>query len=542
MALIPALQELYKDRHPFIVVQKAAQVFISEYLINSALWVADSGQGGRGNALYVMPTQTQVNDFSQARIDKAIGESAYLQTRLFPPPPGRPGPARQQLKKVGTGYIYLRGSDSSRQLTSVDADIVLLDEYDLMAEGALERATKRLASSRLGWLRIASTPRYPEAGINGLFLQSDQRFYFLKCPACGLDQKLEWDENVDQKRCLVVCRRKRCRKPMDLWAPGRWEATAPGNEWVHGYHLNRLYSPLANIAQIVYESQATTPAALQEFQNSVLGETFVPPGGRISLDVLDRCRRDYLLPESSEAAATYMGVDVGLKLHVVIRQWMGEDLLSRALFVGEVDGFPDLHELIRRFNVNEAVIDGLPDTHAARTFARESPGCTVRLAYYRSEGGDESGHEDGVRIRRLVRTATLDGMFQTFQEGQAQLPRNARHLGGRVRDGLGEYYREMQALSRTLEQNALGNWVARYVDAGKADHFAHAEAYCWDALRRNKGGLAWALGIYYCRGCGAGYQLQPPGWTGPKPRPCWQCGTVPPADARPRDAVKTGGF
>ncbi len=254
MRLIPALQDLYRDTHPFIVIQKAAQVFISEYLINTALWVADTGQGGRGNALYVMPTQGHVDDFSQARFDKAIGESLYLQQRLFPPPPGRQGPARQRLKKVGAGYIYLRGADSRRQLTSVDADVVLLDEYDLMAEGVLELAQKRLASSRLGWLRVASTPRLPEAGINALFLQSDQRYYFLKCPGCGLAQRLEWEENVDEKRGLVVCRPRRCRKPLDLWAPGRWEAAAPGNDRVRGYHINRLYSPLANIPQMVYES------------------------------------------------------------------------------------------------------------------------------------------------------------------------------------------------------------------------------------------------------------------------------------------------
>ena len=66
---------------------------------------------------------------------------------------------------------------------------------------------------------------------------------------------------------------------------------------MRGYHLSRLYSPLANLRQMVYESEATTSSEIQEFQNSVLGETFVPPGGSLSLDLLDRCRRDYDLPE-----------------------------------------------------------------------------------------------------------------------------------------------------------------------------------------------------------------------------------------------------
>ena len=334
MRLTPALQDIYRDEHPYVVIQKAAQIGISEYLINTALWAAETGQGRRGNALYVMPTQGQVDDFSQARVDKAIAESPYLQQRLSPNPPGKAGPARQRLKKVGHGYLYLRGADSRRQLTSVDADVVVLDEYDLMDEGVLELAQKRLGSSSFGWLRAAATPRLPEAGINGLFLESDQRYYFLKCPGCGLEQRLEWEKNVDKKRGQLVCRKRRCRKPLDLWASGHWEPQAPGNDRIRGYHLNRLYSPYADIPRIIHESEATTPAAVQEFRSGVLGETYVPPGGRLTLDVLDRCRRDYEVPDGC-SEKTFMGVDVGTRLHVVIRQLLEEyGGPTRALFIG----------------------------------------------------------------------------------------------------------------------------------------------------------------------------------------------------------------
>ena len=98
-------------------------------------------------------------------------------------------------------------------------------------------------------------------------------------------------------RARVVCREPGCRKPLDLYAPGEWRPAAPGNSAIRGYHLNRLYSPLANIRQMIEASQATTPSGLQEFHNSDLGEVFSPPGGSITLDQLDRCRRDYELSE-----------------------------------------------------------------------------------------------------------------------------------------------------------------------------------------------------------------------------------------------------
>src|SRR3990172_7919427 len=37
--ILPALREVYQDNHPDIVILKAAQVFISEWHINSFLWV-----------------------------------------------------------------------------------------------------------------------------------------------------------------------------------------------------------------------------------------------------------------------------------------------------------------------------------------------------------------------------------------------------------------------------------------------------------------------------------------------------------------------
>ena len=475
MRLTPALQDLYRDDHHFVVVQKGAQVSISEYLINGALWAADTGQGGRGVALYVMPTQTQVDDFSQARVDKAIGESPYLQSRLLPPPPGKAGPARQGLKKIGPGYVYFRGSDNRKQLISIDADLVLLDEYDLMADGVLEKAIKRLGSSRLGLLRVASTPRYPEAGINGLFIQSDQRYFFLKCPVCGHAQRLQWEHNVDEKLGLVVCKRESCRKPMDLWAPGRWEAEAPSNDEIHGYHLNRLYSPLANIPQMVRESQARTPRAQAEFQNGVLGETFVPPGGQLTLDVLDRCRREYEMPVGSEEA-TFMGVDPGGILHVVIRRAL-EATTTRALFIGTVDTFEELDGLMERYRVRLCVIDALPETHKTVEFAKRHP--RVWRAYYSStEGHRWHRGRPGEKVVHLNRTQALEETFDLFTKGQLELPGDARQLGGGIRDGFGDYYRQMMALKRHRDENAHGNLVYRFDDHGKDDHYAHAELYC----------------------------------------------------------------
>ena len=347
-----------------------------------------------------------------------------------------------------------------------------------MAEGTLEVAQKRLASSRRGLLRIASTPRLPEVGINALFLQSDQRRYHLLCPGCGLEQPLQWEANVDRARPAVVCRR--CGEQMDRLAPGRWIPEAPGNTSIHGYHLNRLYSPWLDLPAMIAASEATTPAGVQEFQNSDLAEPFVPPGGGLSIDVLDRCRRDYKLDDYGGQPCD-MGVDVGIVLHVVIRERLPDEKVrpnapARLWFAGEVAAFSDLRPLMDRFRVERCVIDALPETHSAHDLAQAD--ARVALAHYdRRDPGHEPdwGRPNRLHINRLE---AIDAVMHRFHDEVALLPQEARRLDGRMRDGIGEYYRELLAPTRTLEQDAAGNWVARWLDRGRPDHFTHAEVYC----------------------------------------------------------------
>lgn len=489
---IPALADIARDKHPFVVIQKSSQAGISELLINLALWAADSGYAERGNVLYLMPTQNQMDDFTQGRIDRALQDSAHLRARLQPEPPRRKGADRMRLKLVGDGAIYLRGAESRKQIASVDADIVILDEYDQMDEGVLELARKRLGSSAHPMLRIASTPRLPDAGINAMYLQSDQRLYFIPCPGCDLEQNLTWAKNVDLERAEVVCRS--CREKMDVLRKGLWVPQAPGNDRVHGYHFSRLYLPWANIPDMIEASQATTPSALQEFHNNDLGDTFVPPGGGISGDTLDGCRWTYDLGQYA-GQPTDMGIDVGIRLHVVIRQREDIDKPRRGRegevmphvpllwFVGEVAEFADLDALMKRFNVERCVIDALPETHAASQFAKRFPD-RVWLAYYdRHEPGHERRSHGTPNRYHINRTEALDEMYQRFREGVPALPRNARTLRGPVKEGRGAYYRHLLALTRTLEQDANGNWVSRWVCRGRDDHFAHAELYCMMASK-----------------------------------------------------------
>lgn len=234
----------------------------------------------------------------------------------------------------------------------------------------------------------------------------------------------------------------------------------------------------------------TTPAGLQEFQNSDLGEVFAPPGGGLSIEDLDRCRGDYAVDDYAGEPCV-MGVDVGTKFHVVVRTSLRafETLLPeerdrfgrhgrRLWFAATVDSIAEVEQVMGRFNVERCVVDSQPEMHLVAGLAADYPD-TVRLARY---GRQEPSHvvqpaENGSpTIYAANRTIAIAETFQAFHDDRLPLPREARTLGGRMKAGIGEYYRELLALHRQLEPTPDGNWAERWLNRG-ADHFAHAEVY-----------------------------------------------------------------
>ena len=215
MLVPPALHAIYKEDHPFVVVRKPSQVGATEFNLNTAAWAAYCGYAGRGVVLYLLPTQEMADRISQARMSKVIQESPYLRRRAVPPPGIARGPANVQRRSIGSGVIYFCGSEQEAQYGGIDADVVILDEFDLMKDEVLSLAQARLRSSRSPRLRVSSTPTISDFGVSGLYELSDQRHYELPCPCCGVSQEPTFPESVDWDTFMVVC--LQCRARLDPW-------------------------------------------------------------------------------------------------------------------------------------------------------------------------------------------------------------------------------------------------------------------------------------------------------------------------------------
>ncbi|TMV40650.1 phage terminase large subunit family protein, partial [Thioclava sp. BHET1] len=140
---------------------------------------------------------------------------------------------------------------------------------------------------------LGSTPTVKGVSrIEKKWEQSDKRFYFVRCPHCGVEQKLEWggkDEPFGIKwdkdeqgqplpetayyLCTSGCVIEEHDKP-GMVEEGRWIATAPF-KGIAGFHIWAGYSLFPNAAwsKLVAEwlRVKSDPLSRQTFINLVLG-------------------------------------------------------------------------------------------------------------------------------------------------------------------------------------------------------------------------------------------------------------------------------
>lgn len=474
--IIPAMRHVYEDMHPSVVILKAAQVFISEYFINMTLWCADTGWGYRGNALYVMPSQTHMDDFSQARFSKAIEESDYLRERV-----ASSSGNRLRLRRIGPNTMYFRGSETTAQIRTIDADLVINDEVDIFASGAVDKSRERLGSARAPLWRAGSQPTYPEVGIDTLYRNSDMRRWFIKCSHCNHDQHLTWDENVifnldDQGRTTpdtevrLVC--AKCRRWIDPLSPGHWEAESPGRD-VHGYHISKLYSPRANLRGMLEKFLAVDEIeTLQSFYTADLGIPYRPLGSKPSIQDYQREEYPWRIPTED----SYMGIDVGNLLHCVIygRNKRGpiEENPFRLMDQRYFDNFDDLDAFYRHMRPRYTIIDARGDPRATTQWAEKYFGRVYRWEHVASRTNPEFSEKEDQRVR-FDRTSMLDQAYRIGRSRPAQTILHS-HITP-------DFVAQLTAPVRELVRDTQNRLVPRYVSE-RADHYAFANAYAITAM------------------------------------------------------------
>lgn len=474
--IFPPQVELYEEgvHEKEAVVMKGTQVGVSAWAMRWALFHADTK--GR-TALYVFPTARDMYDYSTLRVKPLIDGSSYLLSRKAPDDPDNKG-----MKGVGLGVVVFRGSESKRGLDSVDADIIVFDEYDTLEQANIPDAEKRVSSPLSpGLIRRVGVPSIPDYSIAKLYDQSDQRRWMTKCEGCNEWQQIDFFKNVTDEG-VRVCRK--CRKPVNV-ADGQWVAEFPDRD-VRGYHYTRLDLPTADLKQVILESQKRGASEKQVFMNKTLGLPWAPEEGRLSRKAIQAAQSagggytactniDDAIAET--APLVTMGVDVAttrnLNVRVSAHFEQGGIDKKRALFIGEVEDFQDLVKLMDFYAVHMAAVDHEPDGRLARALAERYPG----RVYVTALSGAVGRHavqqvinvDDDMMTASVRRTIAIDAMHEMVRTQRNWLPIN-------LPEQPQNYIEHMQANIRVILEDEFGKKTAVYRNTVPND-YAMAEVF-----------------------------------------------------------------
>lgn len=484
------LVDLYKDQHPSKVIQKPAQCGISEHLISEAVWICD--RLGK-NVLFVFPTFTTLQDFVQARLNPVIEYSGYLSKIT-----GNLSSSEREeldlgvgdkvskigLKRIRDGFLYLRGSQNERQIITVDADAVFLDERDRFIQEHVPYIDKRLLHSDLKWRREASTPTAPGVGINEAYNESDQRVWMLTCKRCGLKQELSFFDNVDFEAKITVC--KRCRTPIDRLGDGEWVPQNPSSD-IHGYRVNGLCNPKYTVAELVdtyYKAKVKGHSAMEQFYNQVLGLPYEVKGTAVLRSELKSCLGDYEMLSQGEFC--YGGCDVGRELHVIISR--KEEGKNRYIWIGTVKDFfgpvNSLEALIKSFKIKVFVVDAFPEKRKVKELIEAYPG-KVYAAYYPSRKFSVQEYykfDDFKNEVHIDRTIAMDYLVHDIQNNLIELPKNAQFVP--------DFFEQLVSPIRVTVTNPRTGMSEPFWEKRGADHYFHAAVYNRIATLKQVGGEA----------------------------------------------------
>jgi hypothetical protein len=467
------LKDIIEDDHKEIAVKKSAQCGISEAMLIETTKKAIENK----KSMYVFPNDALLGDFVNDRVNPQYKNNPSIRKHLS----GATDNVR--LKKFGYGSIYFRGAGlNEKALTgrarSVDADIIYLDEIDIMTPDARRKFQSRLGASEIKWMRYFSTPTIPGEGIDEIYDESDQRVWHIICDKCGDEQPLTWKDNMDKENIQVICRS--CKKPLDRLKKGRWIPRYPGRK-IHGYWINKLMCSRTDLEEMIERYKSRREVEVYEFWTSDMGLAYEQRGQKITDADLNKCKGRY--DDQESGSHTVMGVDIGKLLHITVAELEKDGRLKyihkQEIKIESGEGHPILDPLMDLYDVDLCIIDGNPEAFKSKEFHDKWygrvymnyywPGDIQRTELYAIEE-KETDDVGIVEVFHINRTQAGDLLYRYFNSRQCSIPEEW------VLDKL--YKDQMKRPTRIQKRGRDGNIYHHWENYEKDDHYFHSSLLC----------------------------------------------------------------
>lgn len=282
-----------------------------------------------GPIIVALPGEVSMNKFIDGKLSTLIDDTPVVQ-RVLTSVASRESSNRRSFKDFRGGQLYIEHAGNPTRLKSTPAKVILADEFSSFAShlksgddpNALLDGRSSAFPASYKRLKVGTPEILGRCRITELYEKSDQRRWYVPCPACGHRQPLEWSGlhwNPEVTRAWYTCRAceevfEEHQKPQ-LIAAGGWVAENPGAA-IRGYHANGLYYPVGlgptwiDLVRMWLDAQGD-PAKLKTFINDRLAEPWEDPAMRAVKHnlVADRAEPWPLRPVPHWVLAVTAGID-----------------------------------------------------------------------------------------------------------------------------------------------------------------------------------------------------------------------------------------
>lgn len=264
--------------------------------------------------LYVAPLNEQVKTFSKERLAKLFRYSNEDIVRRFYM--SRELSDQVYMREFNNGAtVWLRHCfEQGDNIRGLSIDRLYIDEVQDILIDAIPviQETQFASEDPVTW--FAGTPKTFSNTIEGLWQQSTQAEWVVKCPHCNTYQILGM-KNITNK--FLACRKCSMEITREAVSNGFWKEKYPGRA-MKGFHISQVMSPRAKMVSDdgkgIYQKLQSYPIA--KFYNEVLGLSYENADKLITDSMLDKIMdNDEILydhlPKKFALNRVFMGIDWG---------------------------------------------------------------------------------------------------------------------------------------------------------------------------------------------------------------------------------------
>ena len=490
----PYLVDMYKDQTRKQVSKKSTQSGVSELLLIKAIARSSDGK----QVFYVLPKGELKTMFVQERFNKSIDYTKWYKvlTRQM----DRRMAESTSLKHIGNGTIFFTSSKTASSFTSFSADDVLIDEWDSCDQTNIKMAPERQSASKDPMTHIVGNPTIEDFGIDAHFKLSNKQKWHTYCNHCRSLNQPNWFKHVlrqvDDNEYIVrdpdwerfgkndiqlIC--EHCNKPFYRYNAGEWIAEAKAN--ISGREINKLFSSRMRIEEMLtrFEKGLLDQEEMQRFWNGDMGIAYTASGSKITFEMLDACLQDYFMPEMMpKGSRCVMGADIGNDINVKINQLL-PDGKARSVCIMAIPLMDSaaaldhaimiIKELYKRYRCICGVVDAGPELRLSRALAYGIKGM------FRWYHGDDKKNPVDIEAKKVHydRNLLLDEVKANIVSEFIILPKNARTMTPLTDKGVSQYYDQLNAPTRVVEEVGRSKQKKYVWRETRADHYAFAEGY-----------------------------------------------------------------